>query len=305
MTATIVNTTLSHSARFAKRQSFAPVPKLRKGSDSASTNKHILQKLKNKGWVLLAEHCEDSSQFSQLLSSLCKTVSFDPARKKSSSNTQAVDSGRSAIGLHIENGNTPLVPEIVAFYAQKAALKVSETTFCDGIELLNALPQKLLKQFSQTMTVSRSISRASWQAYVAHALNIADAETVSDNDLKQFLQQNPMLQGVLGENGDLQYSLRFSPLLNSNLITKTAFANAILGPSFNYEPPTYRLEDGSELDKETLEAVAELAEKHTQELRWRNGDVLILDNKRVMHGRRAILGAEHDRQLIIGMGNRG
>ena len=63
---------------------------------------------------------------------LCKTITFDPARENTDKNTQKVDAGLGPIGLHIENGNTPICPDIVAFYSTKAAFEGSQTTICDG-----------------------------------------------------------------------------------------------------------------------------------------------------------------------------
>ncbi|MGR3520867.1 MAG: TauD/TfdA family dioxygenase [Roseovarius sp.] len=49
-----------------------------------------------------------------------------------------------------------------------------------------------------------------------------------------------------------------------------------------------------------IEALRELAESCTVEINWQDGDIAVIDNTRVMHGRRAIKDA--DRQLFIGMG---
>ena len=37
------------------------------------------------------------------------------------------------------------------------------------------------------------------------------------------------------------------------------------------------------------------------EINWQDGDIAVLDNTRIMHGRRAIV--DTNRQLFIGMGN--
>ena len=79
-----------------------------------------------------------------------------------------------------------------------------------------------------------------------------------------------------------------------------AFANALLGPSHNYEPPVYTLEDGSVVTPEEIEDLRDVAEACTAEINWQDGDVAVIDNTRVMHGRRAI--KDQDRQLYIGMG---
>ena len=49
-----------------------------------------------------------------------------------------------------------------------------------------------------------------------------------------------------------------------------------------------------------IEEIREIAEEFTHEINWQDGDIAVLDNTRVMHGRRAI--ADANRNLFIGMG---
>jgi hypothetical protein len=68
----------------------------------------IQERLKSDGWALLRGFDMDMTAFNALIAQLCKTITFDPARENSEKNTQKVDAGLGPIGLHIENGNTPL-----------------------------------------------------------------------------------------------------------------------------------------------------------------------------------------------------
>jgi alpha-ketoglutarate-dependent taurine dioxygenase len=76
----------------------------------------------------------------------------------------------------------------------------------------------------------------------------------------------------------------------------------LLRPSFNYEKPNYSFANGQPLSEKLMKQTAELAEKYTQEIQWQDGDIVIINNKRVLHGRRAITGNLSDRALFIGMG---
>ena len=49
-----------------------------------------------------------------------------------------------------------------------------------------------------------------------------------------------------------------------------------------------------------MATIRAIAETSTHEINWQDGDIAILDNTRVMHGRRAI--ADANRNLFIGMG---
>ena len=106
---------------------------------------------------------------------------------------------------------------------------------------------------------------------------------------------------ALHEDGSLTYRLTVDPVRGSVLGgAAPGFANAVLGPSHNYQPPRYALADGREVTSDEIEEIRALAEEVTHEINWQDGDIAILDNTRVMHGRRAI--ADANRTLFIGMG---
>ena len=75
----------------------------------------------------------------------------------------------------------------------------------------------------------------------------------------------------------------------------------MLGPSHNYAPPRYRFNDDDIVSEDEIEEMRALAETCTHEINWQDGDIAVLDNTRIMHGRRAIV--DTNRQLFIGMGN--
>ena len=58
--------------------------------------------------------------------------------------------------------------------------------------------------------------------------------------------------------------------------------------------------DGSAIPKEGLERIAELSKSFTFDLMWQDGDVVLLDNKITMHGRRPYSG-ERKRQVLVAL----
>ena len=116
----------------------------------------------------------------------------------------------------------------------------------------------------------------------------------------QFKAAIPDQDFTLNADGSLEYRIKMSPVRMSSLSGGRAFANAILGPSHNYEPPIYTLDDDTTVSSDEIEDLRNIAETCTIEINWQDGDVAVIDNTRVMHGRRAI--KDQDRQLFIGMG---
>lgn len=259
-------------------------------------------RLKSDGWVWLRGFDVDLDSFAELLKKFCTRLTFDPARQNSSRSTQKVDAGTDAVGLHIENGNTPFPPDLVGFYCGKSASRGSQTTVCDGAKLYEQLPETLKKRFSQTLTVTRDLPEALWKRYAANEHpGIGHEDQVDASHLEQILSIVPNHRGTLNDDGSLHYELDIDPVIKSRFSPSVAFANAILGPSFNYQPPRYTFADGSEITEGLKQQLADLAEEFTLEVPWQDGDVVLIDNKRVMHGRRQILDWEN-RELYIGMG---
>ena len=253
------------------------------------------------GWAVLRGFDVDMTRFSDLVATLCQRMTFDPAREYTSENTQKVDAGRGPIGLHVENGNTPRCPDIVAFFARRGAFEGSQTTVCDGQRLYDSFGDTLRRRWSQPMTVIRTLPERLWKSYLAHEHPaISHPDEVRMEHVLEFARAVPGQDFTLNEDGSMLYALTLDPVRPSALGGGLGFANAVLGPSHNYEPPRYRMADGSEVSTDEIEALRERAEDFTIEINWQDGDVAVLDNTRVMHGRRAI--KDPDRELFIGMG---
>jgi hypothetical protein len=168
------------------------------------------------------------------------------------------------------------------------------------------MPEQLQQKWQQGVTVSRQLPAHLWRKYVAaQHPNVNSESEVNEKHLADFIAVNPNQRGSINSDGSLDYELDIQPCLvdeRAGQLSEIAFANAILGPSFNYEKPTYTFVDGERISDLIIKQTADLAEKYTHEINWQNGDVVLIDNKRVMHGRRAIHGELARRQLFIAMG---
>ncbi|QDK97606.1 TauD/TfdA family dioxygenase [Acinetobacter tandoii] len=268
----------------------------------ASSHAEIKHTLREQGWILLRHQDYDVQRFSELMTALCQKLTYDPARENITQQSQKVDAGTQAVGLHIENGTTPLPPDIIAFFSEVSASQGSQTTVCDGHAVWNSLSEQLKQKFAVPMTISRYLPKQIWQKYVATAFNIAEADTVAWEDLNKFIQMIPGQAISPAHEGGVEYHLQMNMIRHDNLKGVPAFANTILGPSYNYQKPQFTFADGREISQELIAELAELCEQHTQEIDWQDGDVAIIDNKRLMHGRREILVPLEQRKLYISMG---
>lgn len=269
---------------------------------SSVDTQQCLDTLQSDGYCVLRGYRAGLDQFSALINRLCTEVTFDPARAISADSVQKVDAGVAAIGLHIENGNTPLVPHLLGFYCRQAARHGSQTTLCDGQTLWAEMPADMKTLFAGTLTVTRTLSEWQWKRYLAQehpALQSADQVTIAH--LQQMLAMYPNHDASVNDDGSIEYRLTTQAVRTSKLTGMNSFANTLLGPSFNYEPPRFYFDNGQLVSAELIERLGEFCERYTVELNWQKEDVVLIDNWRVMHGRRAIVDAEN-RELFIGMG---
>jgi alpha-ketoglutarate-dependent taurine dioxygenase len=271
----------------------------------------IKQKLNDSGWVLLRGFDASLPKFSELLKQLCNELTFDPAREFADKSSQKVNAGKDPVGLHIENGNTPFPPNLVAFYSAKSAIEGSQTTLCDGAELFQNMSAELQQAWQQKVTVSRRLPSQLWRQYVVNQHpEVNTLAEVTEKHLADFISINRHQRGTVNADDSLDYELDIQPCLSidnhnlqkENTMGQYSFANALLGPSFNYEKPIYTFSNGKPVSDELIKKTAELSEKYTHEIQWQDGDIAIINNKRVLHGRRAIIGDLADRELFIGMG---
>jgi hypothetical protein len=196
---------------------------------------------------------------------------------------QTVSEGSAALELHSELCHTPFRPDICWFLCVRASHAGGETTLCEGSALVNLLSSDLRRFFS------KATLRYRWVLDVRYVKNLIGTE--DDDDVAHFLSDDP--RGVwyswAGDRiaQDFMVPALHEPKFQPGVL---AFGNQILhnavpGRSLKY--PT--LGDGTIIDAAIIETVRLLASQVTIEIAWRDGDLLMFDNTRYMHGRRPIL----------------
>ena len=74
------------------------------------------------------------------------------------------------------------------------------------------------------------------------------------------------------------------------------FINSLL-PTMQLNPDILKFNDDSEIPAELMEELNEIAERITTNINWKKGDILMIDNTRIMHGRRAF--TDKKREIYI------
>jgi alpha-ketoglutarate-dependent taurine dioxygenase len=244
--------------------------------------------LARSGVVIHRGFVDSLQDFNDFVSEHSLRVTFDPARRKSTENTAEIDAGRFEMGLHRENGNLPFSPDIQWFYCLVPAIIGAETTLCDGSRVLHEMSTATRRMFEQRkVKYARRIPWENVRRFLGVELQLP-LEEISDDHLEWV---NARVPGQVYRRMDaslVSTELTTSAIVTSRFSGRRAFCNSLLGPSVNYEPPRITWEDDTEIDFPVWDEIKDLTARYTYDFFWRQGDIVAIDNTRVMHGRRRL-----------------
>ena len=257
---------------------------------------YLLTQLAEHGYLVLRGFQHSIDHFSRLVRQTSSRISLDPARSFDGDTAQKVDAGYDKVGLHCENGNSPFWPDLCWFYCQKAPERGSQTTVCDGKQVYRHLSLKAREDFNaQDIMYSRMVEEKKWKTYAFLALAghpnapVSMDETTLDH-LLSLTAGTPGASITLNDDGAICYKFK-TPAIRASHINHSEvrnFANSIFGPSNNYEKPVITFADGEEIPVDLLAEVDAVCDRFTYDIGWQQGDIVLIDNTRVMHGRRQI-----------------
>lgn len=253
----------------------------------------LLSELAETGVLLFRHGAETVDEFCDFVKRHSSRLSLDPARAMEGGAAQLVDAGTDAVGLHCENGNSPFWPDLTWFYCKEAPRKGSQTTVCDGAVVLRQLSPHTRDFFLQNeIRYSRNVQADKWKRLVMHYTpSINHLDQVSFEHLQRIISNDPNTQITYNSADEsIGYDFTVSAIQGSALSHQPAFANSILGPSYNYEKPRITVAtSGHPIPAAMMDEVIRVSDAATIPVNWDDNDFVMIDNRRVMHGRRAIV----------------
>jgi alpha-ketoglutarate-dependent taurine dioxygenase len=198
------------------------------------------------------------------------------------------DPGTSAAEFHAELAYFIVQPELIWFHCVQPAAQGGETTLCDGIELLSKLGELARPFLERRLRYTALWSPPVWQRYF---------DTTDPAEVTRRLASNPdVYHAFLGSRLEFRYfawatrTVRFSE--------QRAFVNAFL--SYAADMPDFiSFEDGLPIAPKLVARVREIANGMAVPVKWSKGDLIMIDNSRVMHGRNAF--TDPNRKLHVRM----
>lgn len=272
------------------------VTSLNEGDVNQLSKNYLLSQLAEHGYLILRGFQHSIDHFSQRVRQSSGRISLDPARSFSGDTAQKVDAGFDKVGLHCENGNSPFWPDLCWFYCQQAPTQGSQTTLCDGKRVYQHLSPAAREAFSaQDIVYTRRVEEQKWKTYAFYALASQEnapkslAETTLDH-LLSLTAASASTRITLNDDGAIHYAFQTPAIRASRLNPEERynFANSIFGPSNHYEKPVITFASGHEIPPDLLAEADAVCERFTFDIGWQHGDIVLIDNTRVMHGRRRI-----------------
>ncbi|MFW5450897.1 MAG: TauD/TfdA family dioxygenase [Methylophagaceae bacterium] len=185
-------------------------------------------------------------------------------------------------------------PQLLWFYCAHSIKPGGETWLCDGQELFSGMALEMQKLFMDSDIIyERHHTKVEW-------MKIYSVDTIEA--LKKYLQTKNHTLVVNDDDSIITY-FKTSPLRKNgkNLI----FINNILPFALreihtpNQTKSRVKFVGGKEIPKDVILELEQLATSLMVKIPWEKGDIVIVDNTRMLHGRGII--DDFDREIYVRM----
>ena len=215
------------------------------------------------------------------------------------------------IFLHHEMAQTPTYPKNIFFFCKSASETGGETPLCRSDELYEALlkaDRAIVESFEKFGVIYNSIMSSGDELISGQGRSWQKTLGVSSKNHAE------------AKLTDLGYSWNWIEGDNLSVTTKTlkatkelrdgkkSFFNQVIAASLGWKKnsenqiPPVRFGNGEEIKQSYIEVIGELAQSLTLLRSWQDNDILLIDNYRVMHGRKPFSGIKN-REVLVSLTN--
>lgn len=272
--------------------------------DSPSTLRRIELALQTDGLTVLRGFDADVEQVVALAKTLAPSLLSDHRVDRKphpkAAGAYCVNPGNGEVGLHFELGPTPFRPDLVAFVCVDPGPATGGATLvCDGRKSLPRLSPEV-RELLETRRIryELAIPPPVWRGF--GGLQGLDQPQAIEALQARFPRSDKVGFSV-DDSGVL--SLRYA---DAAITHRSTFSDGIPLLSaivaHKYIGMTVTFADGAPIPVPVLKDIQRAMMAEQERIQWTKGDVLILDNYRVAHGREAFTGTK--RRVYTVMANR-
>lgn len=189
--------------------------------------------------------------------------------------TSTVNLGMQHVGPHAELGYSPRRPDLLWFSCVRPSAAGGETTLFDGIKVWERLPDPLREKFaaSDLLYSFEAAGPDDWPLFTG---------VPADRDRTlELLAAERGVSYTLGNGDTLDIRYRVSAAEPSRFQGAPAFSNSII-PSIS---GGVSFADGTPVLSSDRLSILRVCDDLATPVDWRKGDVIVIDNSRMMHGR--------------------
>jgi alpha-ketoglutarate-dependent taurine dioxygenase len=240
------------------------------------------------GAVLLRRMCSTVDEFARFAGQFIaeRMTNGSPMRADvlAEQRVQTVNTGDQPIALHAEMAYSPMRPDLLFFFCQVPPSPGSgETLLADGVELWRGMDAGLRSSFEGRL-LKYTYRRNRMLAVQCSA------------SARRFQEHAGVRHCQWHEDGTLDLDFVAPPVVAARHVAAGAFANSVI-----VEDGAVSFADGAPVSHALRHELFAYTTKTAVPVAWDAGDVLMVDNSRIMHGRRRIRAAD-GRAIAIQMG---
>lgn len=190
-----------------------------------------------------------------------------------------VDPGMHYVSPHCENANSPFRPDVIWFCCGVPASQGGETLFWDGVRVWKELSEELRQLFiTNKIKFCQKFPAADWKRFLGVGATLAD--------VKRTLNGIPGLTYKINEDQSVSIEYVCSAVVKTKYGHQDAFANSLIA---EYKNPrgAVTFEDGSLIPSTIINQIQQVMNNLTEVIPWQTGDLVMIDNSRLLHGRRS------------------
>ena len=239
-------------------------------SAGAIPDELLIGKLKESGAVILRNVIRNKREFIRL------TKRFAPGEER------GVVASEKSLEFHGELYSSGNPPDVLWFYCARPAETGGQTLLCDGVAVAANLLPETVEFFRKTSLVyERAVGRKSW------------AYRFKTKDKAKILIELQSLNVTASFSGEtLHTRLETSALRPTKWGRESAFINSLLhaldSTTGRADVSNYGLR--TIIPDSIVNEVRTLTARYAHPIHWQRGDTVMIDNTRVMHGRRRFQG---------------
>lgn len=243
--------------------------------------------LERDGAVLLRGFSTTVDGFAALGDALCSSSMFNESPQREvlhpQSFVQSVNLGADPFPLHPELSREPWRPDLCMFACIEPPVVGGQTNLCDGIAIVDNLPADLRQELDGALLYY--IQKAT-----PEMLRFWLGTSEPDDTI---LESPPATCPYWFRRAPGQVLRGFTrPVFEPTIFQqRPAFANFLLFARDYLKHEKIPLLDGKVFPADWVDIIRSTARRLTYSHRWQQGDVLLVDNSRFMHGRKAIADA--------------